>query len=182
MGLRNWVRYYHATAAERVASYPCDGYLSEPAKGYFRATTVQASPALTFRWLCQLSVAPYSYDLIDNRGHRSPRELTPGADQLEPGDEFLILRIVDIEPGRHVSGVSTPEAERVFGSIAATYEVVPLPEGGCRIVVKLLLGARGRLGRFKRAMLAMGDVVMMRKQLTKLRDLAERDERRARVG
>jgi hypothetical protein len=182
LGLRSWVRYYHATAAERAAGYPCDAYEIGPAKDYYRAISVQASPALTFRWLCQLRLAPYSYDWLDNRGHRSPRELTAGADQMAPGDEFLIARVRDVELGRHISGVATPNAARVFGPIALTYAVAPLPDGGCRIVVKMLLGARGWPGRLRRAMLAVGDVVMMRKQLTTLRGLAERDEGRAQAG
>ena len=150
-----------------------------PAKAYLRAISVRANPALTFRWLCQLSVAPYSYDLLDNRGHRSPRELTPGADQLKAGDEFLVVRIKDIEPGRQISGVASPEVERVFGPIALTYAVVPLADGNSRIVVKIWFGTRGRLGGLKRAALVFGDAIMMRKQLTTLRDLAERDERRS---
>ena len=182
MGLRGWVRYWHSTPAERAASYPCDVLEIGRANDYFRAITVHASPALTFRWLCQLRLAPYSYDLIDNRGHRSPRELTPGADQIRPGDEFLILRVSEVEPGRQISGVATPEFERTFGPIALTYAVVPRPDGGCRIVVKMRLGARGRLGGCKCAVLAFGDAIMMRKQLTTLRDLAERDERRTQAG
>jgi hypothetical protein len=150
-----------------------------PAKAYLRAIDVKANPALTFRWLCQLSVAPYSYDLLDNRGHRSPRELTPGADGLKVGGQFMVFRIRDMEPGRHISGVVTPDAERAFGPIALTYAVVPVADGSSRIVVKLLLGTRGRLGGLKRAALVFGDAIMMRKQLMTLRDLAERDERRS---
>lgn len=179
MGLRSWVRFGNSTPEERAAEYPCDKYLQVPAKAYLRAIDVKADPALTFRWLCQLSVAPYSYDLLDNRGHRSPRELTPGADGLKVGDEFLVCRILDIEAGRHISGVTTPEMERVFGPIALTYAVVPVADGSSRIVVKMLLGIRGRLGGLKRAALVFGDAIMMRKQLTTLRDLAERDERRS---
>ena len=179
MGLRKWVRYGNSTPEERAAEYPCDGYLQVPAKSYLRAVTVKAGPALTYRWLCQLSRAPYSYDLLDNRGHRSPRELTPGADQLKVGDEFLVAHIREIEPGRHISGVASPEVERVFGPIALTYAVVPLADGNSRIVVKMWLGSRGRLGGIKRAGLALGDAIMMRKQLTTLRDLAERDQRRS---
>lgn len=179
MGLSSCVRFGNSTPEERAADYPCDRYLQVPARGYLRAIGVKASPALTFRWLCQLSVAPYSYDFLDNRGHRSPRELTPGADRLTVGDQFLVALIQDVVPGRHISGVASAEVERVFGPIALTYAVVPVADGSSRIVVKMLLGTRGRLGVLKRAALVFGDAIMMRKQLTTLRDLAERDERRS---
>jgi hypothetical protein len=178
VGLRNWARYGNSTPAERTADYPCDCYLQDSAKPYVRAIGVKADPDLTYRWVCQLTVAPYSYDLIDNRGRRSPRELTPGADGLKVGDEFMICTVRDLEPGRLISGVATPQMEKVFGPIALTYAVVPQADGDSRIVVKLWLGARGRLGGLKRAALVLGDAVMMRKQLTTLRDLAERDQRR----
>jgi hypothetical protein len=173
------VRFGNSTPEERAAGYPCDRYLRAPATGYLRAISVKASPALTYRWLCQLSVAPYSYDLLDNRGHRSPRELTPGADGLKVGGQILVVRIQNLEPGCHISGMAPPEIERVFGPIALTYAVVPVADGSSRIVVKIWLGTRGRLGGLKRAALAFGDAIMMRKQLTTLRDLAERDGRRS---
>jgi hypothetical protein len=114
----------------------------------------------------------------NNLGRRSPRELTPGADGLKVGDEFMICTVRDLEPGRVISGVTTPKMEKVFGPVALTYAVLQQPDGNSRIVVKMWLAAKGRLGGLKRAALVFGDAVMMRKQLTTLRDLAERDQRR----
>lgn len=37
-----------------------------------RAVSVHAEPAVVFRWLCQLRVAPYSYDLVDTSAGAAP--------------------------------------------------------------------------------------------------------------
>ncbi len=67
------------TDTERQTTYPCDAHAHEPYRRYLRAVDVNADAVLTFRWVCQLKVAPYSYDWIDQLGRRSPRTLTPGA-------------------------------------------------------------------------------------------------------
>jgi hypothetical protein len=81
---------------------------------------VQSSPGTVFRWLCQLEVAPYSYDRIDNPGRRSPQFLTPEADRLELSQEFLVFQLVEFEQNRHMTGVVLPRAERVCGRLAVT--------------------------------------------------------------
>ena len=92
------------TAAERTLSFPCDRYLSLFDAAYFRAVPVRAPASIVFRWLCQLRVAPYSYDWIDNGGHPSPRELIPGLDQLQVGQSVMtIFQLVDFEPNRHLT-------------------------------------------------------------------------------
>jgi hypothetical protein len=127
---------------------------------------------VAFRWLCQLKVAPYSYDWLDNWGRRSPRELTPGAENLAVGQQLMITRIVEFEPDRQITGVSVPAATAVFGAMSLTYQVTATA-GGSRLVACLDVTARSRAGRVRAALLAVGDLVMMRKQLLNLKGLAE---------
>jgi hypothetical protein len=138
---------------------------------------VDAPVEIVFRWLCQLRVAPYSYDWIDNLGRRSPRHLTPGLDRLEVGQRFMtIFRLVSFEDRRSITLDSTTI---LFGRVVGTYVVAPTAEQRSRVVVKLIFASpRGLRGSVTRRLLPAGDLVMMRKQLRTLKTLAERDGRR----
>ena len=165
------------TAAERARSYPCDRWLPGADDALFRAVDVDAPAAVVFRWVCQLRVAPYSYDWIDNLGRQSPRALTPGLDALAVGQHVMSsFEIVEFERDRHVTAVTRSVR---FGEIAASYVVVPCGETTCRLVVKLLVRhPPPPLGWLTRALLPWGDLVMMRKQLLTLKTLAERSPRK----
>jgi len=168
-------RSWGGTAAEMAAAYPCDGYLDVPYAKYVRAVDVEAPVATTFRWLCQLKVAPYSYDWIDNGGRTSPRGKTGGVEELAVGQPFLIFRIVDFAPGEHISGLIRPELRRRYGPIATTYLTTPRTPTRTRLVVRLDVGAGSPWAWLRRELLAAGDTVMMRKQLLTVKKLAERD-------
>jgi hypothetical protein len=169
------VNEWGSTAEERAQPYPCDGWVADPDAVMFRAVDVEAPQAVTFRWLCQLRAAPYSYDKLDNFGRRSPQELTPGLEDLELGQRVAtIFRLAEFEPGE---SLTIFHRGRFFGAVACTYRAERVDDGRSRIVVKLAWKAarRGLFGRPERFLLPPGDLVMMRRQLLNLKQLAERD-------
>src|SRR4051794_14893232 len=104
-----------------------------------RAVPVDADPALVWRWLCQMEAGPYSYDWIDNRGHRSPLHLSPGAVDPLVGQRTKVSRVTAVAPGHHWSGLTTP---KVFGRTAVTYAVEPAGAGS-RLVCRITTSQRG---------------------------------------
>ena len=165
------------SAAERQLVFPCDALLPEPDSQLYRGVTIKAAPEIIFRWLCQLRVAPYSYDWIDNAGRQSPPELIPGLDRLEIGQDVMtIFTLVDFKPNEHLTIriKQSSSARALFGDIAVSYLVVP--QGAfCRLLVKLVGRYPQTLrGRFMRGFLPWGDLIMMRRQLLNLKRLAEK--------
>ena len=177
---RSVVETWGSSVDERAAAYGCDGLIESPDRSLVRAVDVDAPAPLVFRWLCQLRAAPYSYDVVDNFGRRSPRMLIDGLNRLEVGQPFMrIFRLVSFENGRSITLDSTTA---LFGRVATTYVVTSNDKDRSRLVVKLeFTAARGRLGSLiRRHVLPAGDLVMMRKQLLTLKKLAERDAGEAR--
>ena len=171
---------------ERLVAFPCDPYVENFDEAYYRGITIMTRPEIIFRWLCQLRIAPYSYDWIDNGGRKSPQKLTAGIDELAIGQSVMTgFRLVDFEYNRQitiVAGKKTPKSEsqaeylqsRVFGEIALTYLIVPTTSESCRLLVKLVVRyPRGSLGWVMRRVLPWGDMVMMSRQLRNLKQLSE---------
>lgn len=163
--------------SERRLPFPCERYVERTEAAYFRGITVRASPATLFRWLCQMRAAPYSYDWIDNGGRRSPRTLTPGLEHLAVGQSMMrIFTLVDFAKDLHLTlrikhGTG---AFSLFGDLAITYLIVPERPERCRLLVKIVVRyPRGFRGALMRWGLPWGDLVMMRRQLLNLKDLAE---------
>lgn len=158
-----------ATRAEQTEPLPCDPLLPAASSRLHRVVSVHAPVELLYRWVCQLSVAPYSYDWIDNRCRPSPRRLVPGSDPLRVGQRFMvILRLAAFERDDHLTLINR--------RTAVTYATRPTP-GGSRLLVRMLFAPPGgRVGAaVLAAPLAAGDLVMMRRQLLNLKRLAERD-------
>jgi hypothetical protein len=107
-----------------------------------------------------MRVATYSYR-IGNRWKSSPRVRDPQLTDLAVGQRFMgQFDLESFASGRHV----TLRA----GDICVTYAV--LAEGpGTRLVARVRFGGPRLVGR----LLAVGDVIMMRKQLRTLKELAE---------
>lgn len=170
--IRNW----GTTPDERRASFPCDAVLPNHNDAYFRGVTVHAGAPAVFRWLCQLRVAPYSYDWIDKFGRPSPRRLTPGLEALAIGQPVMsIFDLVSFERDRHLT--LRLRGPGVFPPLAVSYVVVASAPQQCRLLVKLVVEIQPSLAaRAAGLLLPSGDWIMMRRQLLNLKELAERVE------
>jgi hypothetical protein len=148
--------HWGTTPAERAAHYPCQDEL--PGEVLLtRGVDLAAPPEVGYRWLCQLRVAPYSYDWIDNFGRRSPQQLIPGLEHLEVGQRICrVFTLRSFEPSRSITFTGL--------GVAISYVVTP-----GRLVGALSLRKRTLLT----TPLALGDLVMMRRQLLNLARLAE---------
>ena len=172
----DWPWVWGATAAEVAADYPCADLQVPNRVSAFRAVSVAAPSDLTWRWLCMLKRAPYSYDLLDNLGRRSPATLDPTVAPMVVGDTaVMIFRCTDVLDGQEWTGRVLPTPERMFGPMATTYRVVPWRAGATRLVCRLDFSSKSRGPGTAAKALAAGDLVMMRKQLLTLKKYAERD-------
>jgi hypothetical protein len=164
------------TDAEVARRYPCDEVVPAPGLQAWRGVTVRAPADRVWPWVAQIRLAPYSYDLIDNRGRRSPRELR-GLPEPQAGEPFTAAfggrpagRILSVEPGVQLTGV-------IMGTVMS-YVLVPSAEGDGATRLLLKLAAPGR--QAVTPLLCVGDLVMARRQLRTLARLAEaghRDQR-----
>ena len=64
-----------STRAETSAALRLDEFVSQPALRPGEACPSRTHGRGLWPWVAQVRLAPYSYDWIDNRGHRSPRKL-----------------------------------------------------------------------------------------------------------
>lgn len=173
-----------STAAERARPFPCDAFLPDADETLFRAIDVAAPAPLVYRWLCQLRVAPYSYDWLDNAGRRSPRRLTPGADDLAIGQRAMyIFRLAAFARDEHLTVTLLDRFwGPIFGWATVSYTVVPQGPDRSRIVVKLRIRHTfWGCWHLSRRVFAWGDLLMMRKQLRTFKAHAERMTRRAQL-
>ncbi len=154
--------------AEVARRYGCDDVVRRPTLEAWRAVTVNADAATVWARVRQVRLAPYSYDLVDNLGRRSPRELRDLPDPVV-GDPFTRAlgrdqgRVVAVDPGRELTAT-------IMGA-HMSYAVLPEEAGTTRLVLKVVMGT----SRWLAPAISVGDLMMARKQLLNLKALAERD-------
>lgn len=152
--------------AEIEQRYPCDEVVPDPVWEAWRGVTVRAERSRVWPWVAQIRLAPYSYDWIDNLGRQSPQQLR-GLPEPVVGEAFTAAlggrplgRIVAVAPGEALTG-------RIM-SVVMSY--VLIPEGQVtRLLLKLVMGR----GRALAPLLSLGDLIMARRQLLNLAQLAE---------
>ncbi len=155
--------------SETLRSYPCDDFVASPTMQAWRGVRVEAPAGAVWPWVAQVRLAPYSYDWIDNLGRRSPQELA-GLAEPQVGDRFTTAagrelgRIVSVDPGKQLTGT-------IMGAFMS-YVLVPQERGRTRLLLKVVM----RTTRWAALGLSVGDLIMARRQLLNLKQLAERHQ------
>jgi hypothetical protein len=154
------------SGSETLRAYPCDDFVTSPTLQASRGVHVVAPAAVVWPWVAQVRLAPYSYDWIDNLGRRSPRELA-GLPEPQAGDRFTTAagrqlgRIVSVDPGKQLTGT-------IMGAFMS-YVLVPQEHDTTRLLLKIVM----RTARWAALGLSVGDLIMARRQLLNLKQLAE---------
>jgi hypothetical protein len=154
------------TEQETLLEYPCDAFVPRPGVRAWRAVDVAAPAAVVWAWVGQVRVAPYSYDGIDNRGQRSPRQLL-GLAEPHVGEAFTasggrkLGRIVAVGPGHRLTA-------RIMGAYMS-YVLVSTSPNTTRLLLKVAMETNPVVGLG----LSIGDLVMARRQLLNFKNLAE---------
>jgi hypothetical protein len=176
--MQSSVKEWGITSDERLLSYPCDRYIETFHDTYYRGITIHADPETIFQWICQMKVAPYSYDWIDNFGRKSPQKLIPGLDQLEAGQKImLIFELIDFEQNKHLTLRLKQSATKFLGATVISYRIFPKSLGKCRLIVKIMvLYPNGFPGMLLNRILPLGDLIMMRRQLLNFKKLSEQTQ------
>ncbi|WP_433024476.1 polyketide cyclase [Plantactinospora sp. CA-290183] len=155
------------TESEVLRAYPCDDFVVSPVLQVWRGVRVNAPATVVWPWIAQVRLAPYSYDWIDNLGRHSPRHLV-SLPEPRVGEAFTTAggrrwgRILSVEPGKQLTGMIM----RAFVS----YVLVPDEDNTTRLLLKIVM----RTNRLVALGLSVGDLVMARRQLLTLKQLAER--------
>jgi hypothetical protein len=157
------------TQAETTRWYPCDDFVPDPTLQAWRGVTVRTRPERVWPWVSQIRVAPYSYDWIDNLGHRSPQTLQRLPEPVV-GESFTAAlggrrlgRIVAVESGKHLTGT-------IMGAYMSYLLVAVHDTQQTRLLLKIVTPG----GRMIAPLLSVGDLIMARRQLLNLAALAER--------
>jgi hypothetical protein len=156
---------WNVTDDEVARHYPCDDFVHAPTLQAWRAVSVEATPEALWPWVGQIRIAPYSYDWIDNLGHRSPQQLM-GLPEPVVGEPFTTAatrrlgRILAVEPPKQLTG-------EILG---AYISYVLVPQGQ---TTRLLMKIVTAMSRWLTPALSVGDLVMARRQLLNIKRLAE---------
>jgi hypothetical protein len=159
------------TEDEVARAFPCDELVTRPAMQVWRGVTVAAPPDRVWPWVAQIRLAPYSYDWIDNLGRRSPQRLR-GLPEPVAGEPFTTAarlrlgQVLSADPGHQLTGQ--------MAGVVMSYVLEP-DGAGTRLLLKIV-APRWRLVA---PVLSLGDLVMARRQLLNIKQLAEQTSRRA---
>lgn len=191
-------------AAEQTRALPGDDLVPIAKAQATHGITINATPERIWPWLLQLGCRRggwYSYDLLDNAGFPSARELFPELSHLNVGDVlaatpqgedgFTVLRVApphalilggtfDLDAGKSVSPAAPPPAR--YWRVSWAFVLEPLDDKLTRLHVRARVDFAPESVHFRALFLRFIHHFMQTEQLRNLKRLAEGQKPRTEDG
>ena len=174
---RPWQLRWGATDEELARPLPGDEMVPATTFNATRAMSIGAPPERVWPWLVQVGTKRagwYSYDLLDNLGHRSARRIIPELQGLAVGD--VVPMSPDGKQGINVYSLDAPHS-MLWGTPGDTSWVWQLdtqPDGTTRLITRIRSRIRWTpMSMAFSGLMELGDFWMIRKMLHGLRERAE---------
>jgi len=147
-----------------------------------RHIKIRAGASDIYIWLKQLRIAPYSYDLLDNRGRKSPEYIIENLPPLKVNAHFLLaFHILSFAENEFIAGrfcvPINPPLNRYMKEMFIEYRLLELPESGTNF--RLWCKVKGwynndiaSKGFFK--IFSVVNLIMTGRQLRKIKKLSEK--------
>jgi hypothetical protein len=174
---RPWQLSWGATTDEVGRALPGDGVVPDPTFDATRAITIAARPDQIWPWLLQVGVRRagwYSYDLLDNLGRPSAREIIPGLQQVGVGD--VVPLSPDGKQGVRILALDLPRS-MMWGTLPDTtwlWLCEPQADGTTRLITRIRSRYRWLSPTIAFSLLVeFADIWMIRRMLLNIRERAE---------
>ena len=175
--LRPWQMRWGATTEEVRQPMPGDELVAKPTMNATRAITIAAEPDEIWPWLVQVGVKRagwYSYDILDNFGRPSAREIIPAFQDVAVGD--VLAMSPDGKEGSTILAMDLPRS-MVWGTLPDTswsWTFEPQADGRTRVITRIRSHYRWLSPSIAFSMLLeFADIWMLRKMLLNVRQRAE---------
>ena len=172
----NW----NSTPQEIEDEYVADRYCSDAELRTVRTLEVNVPREYIFRWIRQLpEFDSYGSGFLGIGGGKAFDKLVDNLPELKEGDNFLMGRVADIEPGKSITFNIGEDPKFPKLGINCFYGGYYLREaGGNRTRINMVMRADydGFWGWFySQVIIEFGDFLVATRQLSKLKEIAERN-------
>jgi hypothetical protein len=176
--VRPWQLRWGATEAELARVMPGDEDVPAPSFDATRGVTIHAAPEAIYPWIVQIGMTRagwYSYDLLDNLGRPSARQLLPEHQKIYTGQ--LIPMSPDGKYGIYVKEFKENEWilwNDIEGDTTWFWGFYPLGENQTRLVTRIRMKYHWNSpAALFNLLVEFGDWFMMRKCLLEIKARAE---------
>jgi hypothetical protein len=175
--LPSWNRWGSSDDEVR-AKYKVDEFCPQSDLRIVRTIEVNTPPDHIFRWVRQMPETG-SYSWFDFRGHKSVEKLIEKLPDLEEGDRFLIGKVVEYRRNKSITfdiGDDPNFPKMGVHCMYGGYYFQEIDDDKTRVSMVMRVDYDGIWGWFySQVIVEIGDFFMATKQLSRLKELAEKN-------